>query len=241
MLKTLNKWMLVGVLALLPWGGQAFAEVEPPGDGERDGLPPLRIFDWEDEDGPPKRERRQRRHYEGRGRGFQREGRRRGRPSEDRPHSREEMREFREKAVRFVKEHFPERHEEMMALRERSPHEFRRRMMEVLPKVKELMMLMDHNPELGELVIEERQIQFEVEKSARLYSETDDRSTRDAIRRDIRDLAEEMHEVRVEIAEHKIEQLEKRLERVKTRLDRDRSSKDQRIERFMRELGVEKE
>ncbi len=152
--------------------------------------------------------------------------------------TRQEMHEFRQRAIEFVRNHFPERHEQMMNLRESDPREFRRRMMELLPRIRQAMTLMERDPEMGRLVIRERQVHFQIEKAGRDYSETDSVTTRDAIRRDIRRMAEEMHEIRSGIAEHKIAQLEKRLEQVRNRLERDRERKNQRIEEFIEKLGI---
>ncbi len=235
----------IGLLACCWFAMPVLAEAEPPRDGgDPEGLPPLRIFDWDDEDGPPPNERR-RKGREGRRRGMQRHRGMHdgppGHPPGGPPMTREEMHELRERTIKFVKEHFPERHAEMLELRERDRREFRRRIMEVIPKIREMMILMDRNPELGALVVEERQIEFQIEKAARQYGETDNATSRDALRREIRQMAEDMHEVRAEIAEHKIAQLEKRLEQVRSRLEKDRDRKQQRINRFLEDLGVSEE
>jgi hypothetical protein len=143
-----------------------------------------------------------------------------------------------EDVMAFLGEHFPDRVEEMRRLKAESPRAFRRRMMQMMPKVHRMMFMFERNPDVAKLMIREEQLSGEIRAEVENFRQVESASSRDAVLKDIRKLVTERLELQHDMKRLEIERLEDRLESVKERLSRDENRRDVLIERTLDDLGV---
>lgn len=173
--------------------------------------------------------------------------RRRSRPRTDRarfarrdraPVDREAFADEVERVQAFLKEHFPERLRELKAFRAENPEGFRRRLAQIVPRMRRMMSMLERNPEAGKLMIHQEQLEMEIHKRVEMYFETTDSAKLRDLRREIRRLVEEKFDVRLKLRDQEVQRLERRLDAVKKQLERDVDQRDERIRQIVEELGI---
>jgi hypothetical protein len=150
----------------------------------------------------------------------------------------DERREKIDEILDFVEEHFPARYRELSTLRTTNPSAFRRRFAAAMPKLMEMAERFKRNPEIGQLMIREERIGFQIRRLVDEYIDTDSRDRKDDLRNQIEELVTEQIGVRMELREFEVKRLERRLEVFRKRLDRDRERSDEVIQRTLKDLGV---
>lgn len=123
----------------------------------------------------------------------------------------------KEEVQTFMEEHFPQMYLEMQRLRERSPERFNRRIRRVVHDVQEMMDLMEIQPERAALMIQERQLMFQMRRAARRYHRAEKTTGQEKVKVQFRELCAQAFDCRHQRREMEIRELEARVAELKLR------------------------
>jgi hypothetical protein len=132
-----------------------------------------------------------------------------------------------ERAMKFLQEQYPTLYERLNELREQDPRAFHRQLGHIMPRMPELMNIIDTDPQLGKLIIDEHRLEMDIRDAIVTYRQTKD----DAEKDHIRDLISKQFDVRQEKLKLMIANLERELQRKKQYLSEQAGRKDQVVER----------
>jgi hypothetical protein len=135
-----------------------------------------------------------------------------------------------DKVLEFLKEHYPEMYEKLTALRKEDPRAFRRQLMRLLPRLPEFMMLVERDPEMATLLIEEHKLEMEIREVAHDYRHVESDDERASLKQRLASLVGEQFDIRQTRLKRMIEDLERQLELKKKALAQREERKKQLIE-----------
>lgn len=196
-------------------------EPPPPRDVDRDAP---RGDRWREREGPPPEHKSPMRPE--------------GRRGDRRPLFGEMRGERLERVIEFIKDRFPERHEELQRLHETDSDLFNRRLRRMMPRIMRMIEAVERNPEAGQLTIDVEQLSMEIHERVERYFDAIDPERQETLRREIHELATRQFDVRQELREIEIVRMERRLDAIRARLRRNEEHREERIERVLEELGV---
>lgn len=135
-----------------------------------------------------------------------------------------------EAAMKFLKEHYPPMYERLQKLREQDPRGFQRQIFRIIPRLPEFMDMLETNPELAKMMMEEHRLEMEIRDEVFKHSRanSDDLKTRSKQR--IQELVSKQFDIRQNRLKATITDLERQLEQKKRALEERASRKDQIIE-----------
>lgn len=139
----------------------------------------------------------------------------------------------RERVQAFVKEHFPNLHEELEQLRDRRKELYEKRFRRVLPEVHELMDMLEINPERAKLFIQERRIDMDMRRLGARYRNTVDESEKAKILEQMRTLGQSAFDARQEREAFEIREIETRLQELKERHVRAPQDREKLVEKHV--------
>lgn len=140
-----------------------------------------------------------------------------------------------DRVMKFLDEHYPRLHERLTELREQDPRAFHRQLSRLLPRMPDLMSILDRNPELGKLIIDEHRLEMDIRDAIREYHRARNDADRDQLKEQIRDLISRQFDVRQEKLKLMIADMERELERKKQVLAEQAARKDKLIDRDLRQ------
>ena len=129
----------------------------------------------------------------------------------------------------FIEEHFPKISVELERVKGDNPRQFQRRMNRLAPRIREVMDVMERDPERGALLIKERKLDFEAMQLAATVRRGDGEP--DRVRLRMRDLSCEMFDLRQQRRHLEIRRIEARLDELKTRVAEAEAMRDKLIEK----------
>ncbi len=135
----------------------------------------------------------------------------------------------------FLEEHFPQMFLEMQALQERNPDGFDRRIGRVVYDIRQMMDLMESQPERGALMIQERQLKHQMRRQARRYHSAKNPKGRDKAKEQFRDLCAQSFDCRHQRREMEIRELEARIAELKLRHEEAATMRDKLIDQEVEE------
>lgn len=135
----------------------------------------------------------------------------------------------REHMESFMEEHFPKLVVELGKAEADNPRQFERRMNRIAPRIREVMDVMERDPERGVLLIKERRLDFEAMHLAAAVRRGDGEP--DRVRRRVRDLSCEMFDLRQQRRHLEIRKIEARLDELKARVAEAEAMRDKLIEK----------
>lgn len=138
-----------------------------------------------------------------------------------------------ERAMKFLKEQYPRQYEHLCELRERDPRAFQRQLNRIMPRIPELMNLLERNPKLARLIIDEHRLEMDIRDAAVDYGRADDEDYRATLKERIRALISKQFDVRQEKLKLMIADLERELERKKQLLSEQATKKEKMVDREM--------
>jgi len=136
-----------------------------------------------------------------------------------------------DRVMKFLDEHYPRLHERLAELREKDPRAFHRQLSRLLPRMPDLMNILDRNPELGRLIIDEHRLEMDIRDAIREYHRARNDADRDQLKEQIRDLISRQFDVRQEKLKLMIADMERELQRKKQVLAEQAAMKDKIIDR----------
>lgn len=141
-----------------------------------------------------------------------------GRPT-DRPRPWSELSEPEHRQIeRFMEEHFPRLYVEMQKLKDRDEVRYARRMTRIAPQMLQIMETMRTDPQRGTLMIRERQLEFEIQKTIARYRSAKDDEAKRRIREQLEGLVGKAFDDRNERRQMEVRELEARLSELQSRL-----------------------
>lgn len=139
----------------------------------------------------------------------------------------------RERVQAFMKEHFPNLHEELEQLRERRKELYEKRFHRVLPELHELMDMLEINPERAKLFIQERRIDMDMRRLGARYRNAVDESEKAKILEQMRVLGQSAFDARQEREAFEIREIETRLQELKDRHARAPQDREKHVEKHV--------
>ncbi len=144
------------------------------------------------------------------------------------------------RVMKFLKEHYPRMHERLAELQDRDPRAFHRQMMRMLPRLPELMGILERNPKLGKLMIEEHQLEMDIRDATMEYHRARTEATPAQMKERLRELIGKQFDIRQEKLQLMISEMERELARKKEQLSEQAAKKDEVIKRELeRRLSAE--
>lgn len=142
----------------------------------------------------------------------------------------------RRRAMRFLQQRFPEQFRRIQALRRDNPQRARQIVMRMLGRVVDIMRAMEHNPQLGEVMLKQMRLDLDIgERLHVLRRRGGVRDDEDA-RRELAELVRQKVLADLEFREIKLAELRRRIEREADRLAEDRERVEELVERRLAEL-----
>lgn len=136
-----------------------------------------------------------------------------------------------ERMMAFLKEQYPQLYERLNELKEKDEHAFHRQLGRMLPRMPELMNIIEGDPTLGKLIIDEHRLEMDIRDALVEYRETKDEGAISQLKGRIRDLISKQFDVRQEKLKLMIANMERELERKKQYLKEQAAKKDKVIDR----------
>lgn len=136
-----------------------------------------------------------------------------------------------EKAMDFLKEQYPKLYEHLGELKEKDPRAFHRQMGRIMPRMPELMNIIERDPKLGKLIIDEHRLEMEIRDAVVEYRKVKDQGENATLKDRIRELISQQFDVRQEKLKLMIANMERELERKKQFLAEQAAKKDNVIDR----------
>jgi hypothetical protein len=136
----------------------------------------------------------------------------------------------------MLKDFYPERFNQLMALRERDPRKFAQVERQMRPWLHQLREARAQNPELAKLMVEQHRIEMHVRDWQSRYSAANDEQ-RKALLEEGRQLAETRVNLRLQQDQLRIQLLEKRLHDLKTGMGEREAHKDKFVERELNAMS----
>jgi hypothetical protein len=124
----------------------------------------------------------------------------------------------RRQVEKFIEENFPRMFVELERLKDASEMRYIRRMTRIAPQMRRMMETMRTDPQLGALMIRERQIEMEIWQAVARYRHATNDEDKEKLRTRLNELAGKAFDCRHERRELEVRQLEARLSVLKTRL-----------------------
>ena len=135
----------------------------------------------------------------------------------------------------FLEEHFPKMYLEIQTLQERNPDGFDRRIGRVVYDIRQMMDLMETQPERGALMIQERQLKFQMRRQARRYHSAKNPEGREKAKEQFRELCAQSFDCRHQRREMEIRELEARIAELQLRHEEAATMRDELIDREVEE------
>ncbi len=142
----------------------------------------------------------------------------------------------RQELLKFVEEHFPRMWVEMSRLREKNADGFRKRMRRILPDIVHMMRVYQHDPQMGSLMIRERQLDMRIRHAAHQFHKSQDPVEKEKLRVEIRELVGKAFDVQLQRRAQEITSLESRLVELKDRLTGQEEVRDEMIRQRSKHL-----
>ncbi len=130
----------------------------------------------------------------------------------------------------FMEEHFPKMFLEMQALQERNPDGFDRRIGLIVYVIRQMMDLLETQPERGALMIQERQLKFQMRRQARRYQSAKNPKGREKAKDQFRELCALSFDCRHQRREMEIRELEARIAELQLRHEEAATMRDELID-----------
>lgn len=136
----------------------------------------------------------------------------------------------------FAREHFPQLHQRLLAVRKNDPSLFRQMIRRARGPISEIVRVKERDPEAAAKLIEAHRIEIELTGLRGQYESAVDNRQREQIRSRMRELVAKRNELRLERLKEEVRDLERRLEQAKGEMARREKNKDQIIEQEMKKL-----
>ena len=135
----------------------------------------------------------------------------------------------------FMEEHFPKMYLEMEALRDRNPDGFDRRIGRIVYDIRQMMDLMETQPERGALMIQERQLKHQMRRQARRFHSAKKPKGREKAKDQFRELCAQSFDCRHQRREMEIRELEARIAELQLRHEEAATMRDELIDQEVEE------
>lgn len=135
-----------------------------------------------------------------------------------------------EQTMKFLKQHYPQQYERLNKLKENDSKAFRRQIMQMAPRMSEFMELVERDPELGKMFIEEHQLEINIRDEVLKYTKAADESVKSEIKIKMMDLIGKQFDIRQNRLKAMIADLERQLEQKKQALGERAARRDQMID-----------
>lgn len=135
-----------------------------------------------------------------------------------------------ERMMEFAEKHFPRRHQLLERLRERNPQEFRRRVSKMAPRVFEMLLQLEENPEMGQVLIGQQQAEDDLHELLGQYGRGIDEAEQAEARTQIVETVGQLVDLRLQRRSFEIAALSRRIEAQQERLATDTARKDELVE-----------
>ncbi len=136
-----------------------------------------------------------------------------------------------ERLMEFLKEHYPRMHLRLSQLQDRDPRAFHQQLNRMLPRLPELIDLVEDNPELGKLIIEEHQLEMDIREAAAKCRRLREETALAEAKKHLRELISRQFDVRQKKLQQMIAQMERELARKKELLQETAAKKAGIIDR----------
>ncbi len=142
----------------------------------------------------------------------------------------------RRQIEKFIEENFPRMFVELQRIEDEHPLRYVRRMTRIAPQMRRIMETLRTDPQLGALMIRERQIGLDIWQTVARYHQAGDDATKRRLRAELEKLSAKAFDCRHERRELEVRQLEARLSVLKTRLAEADAIRDELIKGRVAEL-----
>ncbi len=142
----------------------------------------------------------------------------------------------RRQIEKFIEENFPRLFVELQRLKDTNERRYVRRMTRLAPQMRRIMETLRRDPQLGALMIRERQVEMEIWQTIAAYHQTEDAAAKARLRKQLAELAAKAFDCRHQRRELEVRELEARLSMLQTRLSEADKARDALIERRVIEL-----
>gem|GEM_PF-5501017 len=142
----------------------------------------------------------------------------------------------RQEVLHFIEERFPRLWVEMNRLHKDHPDRFRRRMRRIFPDILRMMEVTKRNPQMGTLMIRERQLDMRIRQAAFRFHKAQDTAKQQKLRRQLHQLVGEVFDVQLQRRALEITSLESRLADLKNRLAGQKELRNELIKQREQEL-----
>lgn len=132
-----------------------------------------------------------------------------------------------DRVMEFLKTEYPRLYDRLSDLRDDDPRAFHRQLNRMLPRLPELMHILDRNPKLGKLMIEEHQLEMDIRETTARYHRAGD----DATKQRLREMIGRQFDIRQERLQLMIGEMERELARKKEALAEQAAHKDEIVNR----------
>ncbi|NLX12974.1 MAG: hypothetical protein GXY44_04865 [Phycisphaerales bacterium] len=130
----------------------------------------------------------------------------------------------------FMKERFPDRYEQLNAIREANPTAFRRMIFRHSRPLLHILRVNRHDPEMAEVMIAEHRVESELIEKRQAYREARGEAARQELIGQTRKLLDESFDLKQKRLEMEIERLRKRLDEQARRVQERKNNKGKIIE-----------
>lgn len=141
-----------------------------------------------------------------------------------------------ERMMEFAEKHFPRRHRLLERLRERNPQEFRRRVSKMAPRVFEMLLQLEENPEMAQVLIGQQQSEDELHELLGQYDRGIDEAEQAETRTQIVETVGQLVDLRLQRRSFEIAALARRIEAQRDRLETDSARREELVEEQVERL-----
>ncbi len=135
-----------------------------------------------------------------------------------------------EELMAFMKEHFPDRHEQLNDIRETNPQAFRRMLFRYSRPLMHILRVNRQDPEMAKVMIAEHRVETELFEKRKAYREARTDMERQELLTQTRKLLEQSFDLKQQRLEMEIDRLRKRLDEQAKRVQERKNNKEKIVE-----------
>ncbi len=156
--------------------------------------------------------------------------------AERREHEMRERELPEERILHFLEEHMPHMMPELRKLREHNPDAYHRELRQIAGRIGEHDEIKRHAPDVAEALLRSHQIEHECHKLAQRIRETEDPEEREARAGKLREMLNQVFELRLAEPMLKIRHMEQEIREIKQMIERRKQNQERIVTKHMKEM-----